>query len=215
MAKKRKEKISLLLYYDYLDSFELLNDKQLRQLIYAMISFDKEEKIQKLDKLTNAVFVPIKKRLLRDKEEWGEKCNRNKENIQKYWDNKKGEKDTNVYDGIRMYTKNTDIDIEIDIEKEIERERDNIYNPPALSEILLFMEELGFEKNELYCKNFIDNYASKKWKGIGNWKVKFEKWCVDDKLKKKKAQEFDTRTFFTDENGKLFKYDNKGVKHYV
>ena len=74
MPYKKKEKKSLLLYYDYLEQFELLDDKQLRKLIYAMIDFDKDSKETKLDKMTTMAFVPIKRRLIEDKKKWNRGC---------------------------------------------------------------------------------------------------------------------------------------------
>ena len=62
MSYKKKEKISLLLYYDYLEQFEMLDDQQFRKLIYAMIDFDKNEIEPELDKMTKMAFLPIKRR---------------------------------------------------------------------------------------------------------------------------------------------------------
>ena len=56
MAYKRKEKKSLLLYYDYIEQFKMLNDKQLRNLIYAMIEYDKN-KLTKLKFGSNILLL--------------------------------------------------------------------------------------------------------------------------------------------------------------
>ena len=55
MAYKRKEKKSLMLYYDYKDQFEMLTDEQLRKLIYAMIEYDKNDVEIELDKITKII----------------------------------------------------------------------------------------------------------------------------------------------------------------
>ena len=80
MPYKKKEKISLMLYYDYLEQFECLTDEQLRKLIYAMIEFDKNDKEIELDKITKMAFIPIKKRLKLDKKKWIETCQTNSKN---------------------------------------------------------------------------------------------------------------------------------------
>ena len=83
MPSKRKEKNSLLLYYDYKEQFDALDDKQLRQLIYAMIEYDKNNNEIELDNITKMAFIPIKRRLKQDKETYTNKCEKNRENILK------------------------------------------------------------------------------------------------------------------------------------
>ena len=182
MPYKKKEKKSLLLYYDYIEQFELLDDKQLRKLIYAMIDFDKDGKEVRLDKMTTMAFVPIKRRLIEDKKKWEETCKKNSENIKKRWAK---EKDTTVYECIREDTKNTDIDKEKDkdIEKDIDKESENNnITAPTLDSVISFGESLGV--NEKYCKKFFNNYESVGWKigknKIKNWKTKLEQWVNDD-----------------------------------
>ncbi len=214
MAYKKKEKISLLLYYDYMEQFELLDDKQFRELIYAMIEFDKENKEPELDKITKMAFVPIKRRLKQDKKTWEEMCKNNSENAKKRWN----KENATVCDGMRKDTKNTDIDsdkdkdIEKDKDKDKERES-NIYSQPhapTFSEILLFSEELGVD-DESYCKKFFNNYESTGWKINGNiienWKSKFEQWVEDDKEKgkvrmKEKEEDYFDEAGFKIENGR-------------
>ena len=211
MPYKKKEKKSLLLYYDYLEQFELLDDKQFRKLIYAMIEFDKNGKEEKLDKITKMAFVPIKRKLTEDKKNWEETCKKNSENVKKRWAK---EKDTTVYDRMREDTKNTDIDSDKDkdIEKDKDKEREsNIYSQPhapTFSEILLFSEELGVD-DESYCKKFFNNYESTGWKINGNiienWKTKFEQWVEDDKEKGKvrmKEKEEVDEAGFTHKDGR-------------
>lgn len=220
MAYKKKEKISLMLYYDYLEQFECLTDEQLRQLIYAMIEFDKNEKEIQLDKVTKMAFIPIKKRLKLDKKKWVETCEINSENAKKRWN----KNNATVCDGMPMDAKYADIEREIekeiDIEKEIEGEN-NIYSSiptPTLDEILNYSFELNVNDKE-YCEKFYNHYEGIGWvngagQKIKNWKLVFKNWIKKDNLIKNEKQEYDTRKFYEDENG-LFKYDSEGVKHYV
>ena len=208
-----------MLYYDYLEQFECLTDEQLRQLIYAMIEFDKNEKEIELDKVTKMAFIPIKKRLKLDKKKWVETCEINSENAKKRWN----KNNATVCDGMPMDAKYADIEREIDIEKEKDIEKESENNnimPPTLTSIISFGKDLGVSED--YCKKFFNNYESTGWKigknYIKNWKAKFEQWVEQDKengkIKTKQKQEYDTRKFYEDENG-LFKYDSEGVKHYV
>lgn len=217
MSYKKKEKISLLLYYDYVEQFELLNDEQFRKLIYAMIDFDKNEKEPKLDKITKMAFVPIKRKLIEDKKKWVETCETNSENAKKRWN----KNNATVCESMPKDAKYADIDKEIDKEIEIEKEREcNNIATPTLDSIVSFGKDLGV--NEDYCKKFFNNYESTGWKigknHIENWKAKFEQWVEEDlqkgNIKTKQKEEYDTRQFFEDEIG-VFKYDSEGVKHYV
>ena len=218
MSYKKKEKISLMLYYDYIEQFECLTDAQLRQLIYAMIEFDKNGKEIKLDKITKMAFISIKKRLILDREKWKNTCETNSENAKKRWN----KDNATVCDGMPKDAKHADIEKEIEKEIEIEKEREsNNIAAPTLDSVISFGKDLGVSED--YCKNFFNNYESTGWKigknDIKNWKAKFEQWVEDDlrkgNIKIKQAEEYDTRTFFTDEDGRTFKYDSKGGKHYV
>ena len=212
MAYKRKEKKSLLLYYDYKDQFEMLTDEQLRKLIYAMIEYDKNDVEIELDKITKMAFVPIKRKLRDDKKEWNTKCNINSENGKK--SHQKREL-TTVNDRQRMVTKLTDKDKDkekdIDKEKDKDRECENKFShigdfvAPTLTEIFNYSKSLNFDDKE-YCERFYNHYESIGWvngtgQEIKNWKLVFSNWLKKDK--KSKGQQEDVIEY---KNG--FKYVN-------
>ena len=90
---------------------------------------------------------------------------------------------------------------------------------PTLADILTYSNELEIEDKE-YCEKFYNHYGSIGWvngtgQQIKNWKLVFNNWLKKDNVQKQKKEEYNTRKFFTDEEGRLFKYDSKGVKHYV
>lgn len=183
MPYKRKEKISLLLYYDYLEQFKLLDDEQFRKLIYAMIEFDKNNNESQLDKMTTMAFVPIKRRLIEDKKKWEETCKSNSENARKRWN----KEDTTVCDGIRRDAKYADIEKEIDIEKEKDKDKEseNIYIYPTLAQIISYSKTLGIDDDE-YCEKFFNHYESINWvngtgQQIKNWELVFKNWISKDK----------------------------------
>lgn len=214
MAYKRKEKKSLLLYYDYKDQFEMLTDEQLRKLIYAMIEFDKNDIEIELDKITKMAFAPIKRKLKDDKEKWTEICKTNSKNGKK--SHQKNELAT-VNDRQRMVTKLTDIDSDSDSDsdKDIDSDSECVINntllepPHDTHTVLDFASTLNekYEEKSLKasCKKFFNYYQEKKWQGIDNWQSKLEFWLNTDlekgilKLKKEDVIEY--------KNG--FKYVNE------
>lgn len=192
MAYKRKEKIALMLYYDYKEQFEELTDQQLRQLIYAMIEFDKNDKIIELDQVVKMAFIPIKRRLKLDKEEWIAKCNINSENGKR--SHKKNELAT-VNDRQQMVTDLTDKEKERekerDKDKEKDRECENKFShigdfvAPTLADIISYSEILKVNDKE-YCEKFYNHYESVGWingtgQQIKNWKLVFNNWLKKDK----------------------------------
>ena len=189
MAYKRKEKKSLLLYYDYKDQFEMLTDEQLRNLIYAMIEFDKNDTEIELDKMTKMAFAPIKRKLKDDKKKWIEMCKTNSENGKK--SHQKNEL-TTVNDRQRMVTKLTDIDSDSDSDSEKDKDSDSVcvinntlLEPPhdthTIFDFALTLDENYEEKSlKSSCKKFFNYYKEKNWAGINNWQDKLEFWLNTD-----------------------------------
>ena len=216
MPYKKKEKVSLLLYYDYLEQFECLTDGQLRKLIYAMIEYDKNEKEIQLDKVTKMAFIPIKKRLKLDKENWISTCKVNSKNAKIRWD----KENATVCDGMRKDAKYAEI------EKEIEREsvciKNTHYTAPTLTEIISYGTEIGASVQ--YCEKFFDNYESTGWVDKNNvpiksWKAKLRYWFNDDvkkgNTKNESKKEIDTRKVYDDEDGRIYQLNSDGTKHYI
>lgn len=213
MAKKEKE--ALLLYYSYKEQFEMLNNKQLRQLIYAMIDFDKDNIEPKLDKITTMAFVPIKKNLEKAKQNYQNKCEINRENGRR-GGRPKNQKKPNGFEEKRNEPKKADneYDSEYDSEYECEKEENKkeetegnfVAYSPTLSEIVLYASELEIE-DKVYCEKFYNHYESIGWvngsgREIKNWKLVFHNWAKEDgKLKQKSAEK---KTYMgMDEEGNL------------
>lgn len=195
-------KTSVQLYYDYREQFELLSDSQMRKVVYAMIEYDENEKIPKLDKVSAMAFSFIKKRIDYDRNKYNDKCFKNKEKIEKYWENKKIPMNTNVYQCIPSDTKHTDIELDIDIEldkeldidiinnkknkknSESERESNSVAPAHTLPLVIAYGKELGTDKE--YCEKFFNYYESIGWLNgngleIKNWKMVFNNWVSKDK----------------------------------
>lgn len=207
MVKTPIRKQSFIFYYDYKDIFKELNNKQTKELIIAMIEYDENGIIPKLDKLTNIAFLSIKQRMDKDKQLYKDKCQINKKNSQKYWNSQKS-KNTNEYEQHQTISSDTkryqtishneseydnDNDIDNDIEYESERKESNKekkpigFAPPTLTDIINFSKSIDFEDEE-YCERFYNHYQSVGWvNGAGikiqDWKLLFKNWVKKDQLR--------------------------------
>lgn len=112
MAKK-----GVIMYYDLLEQLQDFTDEQFGKITRAMIKYDRDGiEPQFNDIQIRLAFNILKPTIDRNKQEYQEKCDKNRENINKRWK----KQDTNEYDGIRTNTNYTDIDIDIDKDKEID-----------------------------------------------------------------------------------------------
>lgn len=122
MAKK-----GVVMYYDLLEQLKDFTDEQFGKITRAMIKYDRDGiEPQFNDIEIRLAFNILKPTIDRNKQEYKEKCDKNRENINKRWK----KQDTNEYDCIRMNTNYTDIDIDKDKEidkdnnkKEIDKEK--------------------------------------------------------------------------------------------
>lgn len=74
------DKVSFLIYLEYEEHFNLLTDKQLGQLIRAIMEYEKTRVEPKLSGTVKMAFSFIKAQLDRDREKYESKCAKNKEN---------------------------------------------------------------------------------------------------------------------------------------
>lgn len=213
MVKTPIRKQSFIFYYDYKDIFKKLNNKQTKELIIAMIEYDENNTIPKLDKLTDIAFLSIKQRMDKDKQLYEDKCQTNKINSQKYWNSRKN-KNTNEYERIQMISNDTnryqaisdnenEYDNDIDNEYESVRKENNKekkssdFSSPTLNDIISYALEIGIN-DEKYCERFYNYYEAIGWvnasgRKIKKWKLAFTNWVNKDKLLEKPE---DDRVFF-------------------
>ena len=113
MASKK----GVVMYYDILEQLEDFSDEQFGKMTRAIIKYDKTGEITEFDDPTLKVaFKILKPTLDRNKQEYQEKCEKNRQNVLKRWE----KEDTNEYDGIQSYNSNTN-----DTDKDIDKEKDN------------------------------------------------------------------------------------------
>ena len=86
--KPKNARISILCYFDWLNSFELMSDEQIGKLIkyiliYGKSLYDGIEIAPPSDPNINLVFQFLKGQIDRDYLKWAKKCEQNSENARK------------------------------------------------------------------------------------------------------------------------------------
>ena len=105
MAKEQK---GFVVYGDIEESLDELTDEQVAKLFRGMVNYFNTGKDPKFTGVLKLAFIPIRQQMDRDVDKYEKKCQKNKENIQAYWDKVKGEKEnTNVYERIPPNTNAT------------------------------------------------------------------------------------------------------------
>lgn len=128
-------KTSVPFYYEYIEQLEDLDDKQFREIVLAMVEYDREDKIIELDKISKMAFNFIKKRIDYDKEKYELICERNKQNGSKGGrpkENPEKPKKPSGLSGNPEKPKKPDIDIELDLD---------IYNNNIVEQVIDYMNE--------------------------------------------------------------------------
>ena len=101
-----------IVYGDTKSLADELSDEQLGQLFRGMLDYFVSGKAPKFSGVLKFAFIPIKQQMDRDQQKYDAKCEKNREKIQKYWDKVKS--DTNVYNGIPMYSNATNTNTKTD-----------------------------------------------------------------------------------------------------
>lgn len=88
VPKPKNARISMLCYFDWLNSFELMSDEQIGKLtkyilIYGKSLYDGIEIAPPSDPSINFVFQFLKGQIDRDYLKWAKKCEQNSENARK------------------------------------------------------------------------------------------------------------------------------------
>lgn len=172
-----------------------LSNEEAGIIFKAIYEYVVTKKEPNLDKTLKIVFKQFKVKLDFYDEKYNIKCEKNRENIQKYWDKVN---DTNEYDRIRSNTMATNKRKEkkskvnkIKVNKiKCESELSHIcdFVAPTLTEIFNYSRSLNFDDKE-YCEKFYNHYESIGWvngtgQEIKNWKLVFNNWLKKDKIGK-------------------------------
>ena len=223
MAKK-----GFILYNDQKEVVDELTDEQAGKLLKSIYEYNVSGKFS-LEGMLKLIFIPFKTSFDRDAIKWEETSKKRSEagkrGMKSRWkaeeeitnDNNCNQMITSITDSVSVSVKDS-----VKVKDSVSVSVNNI--PNTHDTVFQFavkeFESLNESDLKKSCKKFFDYYNEKKWKGVNSWQDKLKMWISDDyednKIKLKQEKEkYDTRKFFEDECGKLFKYDSKGVKHYV
>lgn len=222
MAKKKQ--LAFLLQKDQKPIVDELTNEEAGIIFKAIYEYEETKKEPKLDKTLRIVFKQFKVKLDMYDEAYEDKCLKNKENIEKYWNKIK---DTVEYDGIQSNTMATNKRKRNKIKenkiKESERELSQSGTAtPTLPQIISYGSEIG--ASEDYCERFYDTYESVGWVNgngieIKNWKSVLRNWFKKDldngKTKDTRKKDIDPDRVLMDENGKCYKQNYDGTRYYI
>lgn len=196
MAKKKQ--LAFLLQKDQKPIVDELTNEEAGIIFKAIYEYEETKKEPKLDKTLRIVFKQFKVKLDMYDEAYKDKCLKNKENIEKYWNKMK---DTIEYDGIQSNTMATNKIKENKIKenKNSECSDNKIYSknappttPTQVFDFCLSIFPDCIKSNlEESCNSFFYHYDSINWKGIENWQSKAQWWMRKD-IKEGKIKVIDT-----------------------
>ena len=173
-----------LLYFNQKTIIDELTDQEAGILIKAIYEYEETKKMPKLNKMLKIIFLQFKNVLDNDEKRYIDKCEKNKQNIKKYWEKVKQQENTNEYDRIQSNTmatnsninnninSNSNINTNINTNTNINsnRNKKSVCSRVALDDTHIFAEiiscfnkigikEDGFTKNkkEFYFKNTKSN----------------------------------------------------------
>lgn len=116
MARKKGEKSSFIMHYEFQDSLAMLTDAEYRELMEGIFEYSKTKiKPQFSSRVLEAVFIPIQSRMKDDMEEYERVCKARSESKQDYWNRKReiqdDTKSTSVYSCTQNDTKSTSVSL--------------------------------------------------------------------------------------------------------
>ena len=100
-----KDQKGFVVYGDIKAVIDKLNDTQVAQLFRGMVNYFLSGEVPEFTGVLEFVFIPIKQQMDRDQGKYEEKCKKNRQSIQSYWDSVRT--NTNEYERIRMNTNAT------------------------------------------------------------------------------------------------------------
>lgn len=191
-------KDSFVLKTDYDDRLNDLTDEEIGKLIRAIFKYEKFQEEPKLDRLLMNIFNFIKVDLDKNREKYEKKCKRNKEAVEKRWN----ENDTNEYERIKKiqtYTNDTDNDNEYDSDYEYDiSKKENIQKKKCVSKrkdslqkkkygnykhvLLTDKEYEALQKdytNYQELIDYLDEYMEMKTYKVKSHYLAIKRWVVD------------------------------------
>ena len=170
-----KDKKSVLIYVDWIATFNKLEDDEAGRLIKHFFSYVNDLNPTS-DRLTELLFEPIKQQLKRDLKAYEQTCQRNSLNASLRWN----KNNATACDRIQSDAKHADNDIDTDNDNDTDnnsKRKSKRFSPPTLLEV----EDYCFErKNTVDASKFIDYYTSNGWKvgknAMKDWRAAVRTW---------------------------------------
>jgi hypothetical protein len=205
---KGKNKITI--YRDWVDYFEPLTDEEAGKLIKHLLRYTDDQNPAG-DRMTELLFLPLKKTLKRDLKEWEAVCERNRLNGMNGGRPKTKPNETQNNRTVNLETQNNPI-IDIDIDNkiiDIIKEDSMLVKTaspyakkiiPSLDEVIeyIVLEKLE-SQNE--AEKFFDYYQANGWRvgknSMKDWKAAARNWL-------KNASNYNKQTLKLNQNGTQF-----------
>ena len=172
-----KDKKLVLIYVDWIATFNKLEDDEAGRLIKHFFSYVNDLNPTS-DRLTELLFEPIKQQLKRDLKAYEQTCQRNSLNASLRWN----KNNATACDRIRKDAKHADNDNDNDNDNDTNNDNNSKrkskrFSPPTLLEV----EDYCFErKNTVDASKFIDYYTSNGWKvgknAMKDWRAAVRTW---------------------------------------
>ena len=192
MAQGKK---SVLVYVDWISTFEELNDEEAGKLIKHFFRFVNDKNPEAPDRLTKLMFEPIKQSLKRDLVKYEEIRTKNKENALLRWN----KINATGCDRMSSDAKHADSDSVIDsdsdsvIDKGINKKKrkQKVFIPPTIIEVQEYFKQNGFTEiaGERAFKYYsVADWVDSKGNNVINWKQKMQSVWFKDENKDIKLQ---------------------------
>ena len=207
MAKK-----GVIMYYDLLEQLQDFSDESFGKIARAMIEYDKNGTLPNFEGELKIAFKFIKLSIDRNKEEYEQKCEKNRDNALKRWN-------ANGCERIQTDAINADNDIDNDKDNDIDKDKDNDINTDndnnknkeekhkygEYKNVLLKDSELDKLKQDYVnyeeLIKYLDEYIEMKGYKAKSHYLAIKKWVVD-------AVKKETQTLFN--NAKQQQKQNSG-----
>ena len=201
----------IILYPDMLeDAMSILSSDEFIELMKIIINYKKTGNVpKKMSKMMTLAFLPFKQTMDINQEKYDKKCQKNRENINKRWNN---EEDTNEYERIqsnKSNTNDTNTNTDTNTDTNTNNKKENIKEKEPKIHFAEFVTMTNAEYNKLvstYSKEFADQCIEvlDNYKGSSGKKYKSDyrailTWVIDEVKKRKitnaKTSNFTSRTY--------------------
>lgn len=140
-------KNALLLYYSYMEQFELLTDDELGRLIRAVMKYDANGKDPELDGMLQMAFSFIKTDLDANRKKYETRCQKNRDNGQRGGRPKKQLDKTETEKSERLSEKPKKPDTDIEMDMDIDNDNDKKKKTKKKTEYDILIESYSDDSN--------------------------------------------------------------------